>query len=289
VERERAELDAETAIAIKRAQVRREAEILWAEHQLTQARLAIDAQTEIDREQQRRRVAEAIEGPQPASLLRSFEPVEQEIFLPIAAEAEAASRAIAELPAGAADSGAETAPQLEHVPAQVEEAGEIEPHAEHATPLIPSLPDATRAAARWIRPLVPPFVARAIDNTTAPLRTARQVFEEVEEITFALRRTRKVTVDSESSDPGEQPPRSPTSGAAPSGPGRIASSRQHDETHHYRAHPVDSHSSLRLSVKDADGLSLGRADDDRPRELTERDGPREIRPPEGPRQLPPGS
>ena len=69
-----------------------------------------------------------------------------------------------------------------------------------ATPLIPSIPDATKAAARWIRPLVPPFVARVIDNTTQPLRTARQVFEEVEEITFSLKRTRKVTVDSESSD-----------------------------------------------------------------------------------------
>ena len=55
-DRERAELDAETAIAIKRAEVRREAEMLWAEHQLTAARLAIEAQTEIDREQQRRRV-----------------------------------------------------------------------------------------------------------------------------------------------------------------------------------------------------------------------------------------
>ncbi|MDT5349553.1 MAG: hypothetical protein QOH91_2840, partial [Mycobacterium sp.] len=41
VERERAELEADTAIAIKRAEVRREAEIMWAEHQLTQARLAI--------------------------------------------------------------------------------------------------------------------------------------------------------------------------------------------------------------------------------------------------------
>jgi hypothetical protein len=29
------------------------------------------------------------------------------------------------------------------------------------------------------------------------LRTARQVFEEVEEITFALKRTRKITVSSE--------------------------------------------------------------------------------------------
>ena len=36
---------------------------MWAEHQLTQARLAIEAQTEIDREQQRRRVVEALEAP----------------------------------------------------------------------------------------------------------------------------------------------------------------------------------------------------------------------------------
>ncbi|CDO88730.1 hypothetical protein AWC29_10270 [Mycobacterium triplex] len=275
-ERERAELDADTAIAIKRAEVRREAEILWAEHQLTQARLAIEAQTEIDREQQRRRVTEAIEGPQPAASVRTFEPVQEDIYLPIAAEAEAASRAVPELPAAAAVSREETAPEVDNLPAQ------IEPADERAMPSIPSIPDATRAAARWIRPLVPPFVARAIDNTTAPLRTARQVFEEVEEITFALRRTRKVTFDSESSEPSEH--RSSTTDAAPTG--RVASSRTHHETHD---HPqVGRHSSVRLCVKDADGLPLGPADSEHPRELTERDGPRELRPPQGPRQLPPG-
>ncbi len=51
---------------------------------------------------------------------------------------------------------------------------------------------------------MPPFVAKVIDTTTQPLRTARQVFEgvleETEEITFALKRTRKVTVNSEASD-----------------------------------------------------------------------------------------
>ncbi|BCQ09149.1 hypothetical protein JMUB5695_02588 [Mycobacterium heckeshornense] len=36
--------------------------------------------------------------------------------------------------------------------------------------------------------------ARAVDTTTQPLRAARQVFEEVEEITFSLNRTRRVTV-----------------------------------------------------------------------------------------------
>ena len=98
-DRERAELEADTAIAIKRAEVRRTAEIMWAEHQLTQARLAIEAQAEIDREQQRRRVVEAIEGPARAASARTFEPVEEDNYLPIAAEAEAASRAVAELPA----------------------------------------------------------------------------------------------------------------------------------------------------------------------------------------------
>lgn len=288
-ERDRAELDADTAIAIKRAEVRREAEILWAEHQLTQAQLTVEAQTKIDREQQRRRVTEAIEGPQPASSQRTFEPVEEEMYLPIAAEAEAASRAIAELPAGTQDSRAETPPKVENLPAQVQPGGEVEPQDERATPSIPSLPDATRAAARWIRPLVPPFVARVIDNTTAPLRTARQVFEEVEEITFSLKRTRKVTLDSESSDPGEQPPHPSTTGEpAPSRAERIPSAREH---HGHQTQQVDSRderSSSRLSVKDVEGLSLGSVESDRTRELMEREGPRELRSPEGPRELPPG-
>src|SRR5208283_4732097 len=77
-DRERAELEADTAIAVKRAEVRREAEIMWAEHQLTQARLAIEAQAKIDREQQRRRVVEALEAPGDypvqAASARTFEP-----------------------------------------------------------------------------------------------------------------------------------------------------------------------------------------------------------------------
>ncbi|GBG38854.1 DUF4407 domain-containing protein [Mycobacterium montefiorense] len=288
-DRERAELNADTAVAVKQAEIRREAEILWAEHQLTQARLAIEAQTEIDREQQRRRVADAIEAPQTASSQRTFEPVEEDIYLPIAAEAEAASRAIAELPASAKDSEAEAPQEVENLPAQVEQAAEVQVPDERVTPLIPSLPDATRAAARWIRPLVPPFVARAIDNSTAPLRTARQVFEEVEEITFSLRRTRKVTMDSESSDAG-QPSSGPSSTDA-AHPGRIPSSHGQHEARDYPTRQLGRHrgsNPLRLSVKDTDGLELGPADSGRTRELTERKGPRELRSPEGPRQLPPG-
>lgn len=211
------------------------------------------------------------------------------MYLPIAAEAEAASRAIAELPAGAQDSRTAIPPKVQNLPAQVEAGGEVEPQDERATPLIPSLPDATRAAARWIRPLVPPIVARVIDNTTAPLRTARQVFEEVEEITFSLKRSRRVTMNSESSEAGEQPPHpSTTVEQAPSRPERIPSSREH---HGDPTQQVDSRherSSLRLSVKDVDGPSLGSAESDRSRELTEREGPRELRSAQGPRQLPPG-
>ncbi|SPM26964.1 DUF4407 domain-containing protein [Mycobacterium terramassiliense] len=270
-EQERAELEADTAIAIKRAQVRREAEIMWAEHQLTQARLAIEAQTEIDRENQRRRVLEALDPPARTSSRRAFEPAEDDIYLPIAAEAEAASLAIAPLPP------AETAP--ENLPAHVEAPGEVEPrHEERAAPLIPSIPDATKAAARWIRPLVPPFVARVIDNTTAPLRTARQVFEEVEEIRFSLRRTHRVTFDAESTDnSGQSSHQSESSPAA-----RIASSRpQRGPATHER------YSSVRR-VAAGEATTLGPAEDDRNAELVQRDGPRELRSPDGPRQLPPG-
>ena len=267
-ERERAELDADTAIAIKRAEVRREAEIMWAEHQLTQARLAIEAQVEIDRAQQRRRVEETLEDPVRASSRRS-EPMEEDMYLPIAAEAEAASRAVAQLPSGA-------------------ETPDVEPHDERGIPLIASLPDATRAAARWIRPLVPPFVARVIDNTTQPLRTARQVFEEVEEITFSFKRTRKVTVDSESSD--VRPQRQSATAKTTSQPGRIASSRgdQPRESGYPESPSYQGDSSMEQTpVKGVGTRSFGAAEREGRLELMEREGPRRLSAPEGPRQLPP--
>ena len=300
-ERERAELDAETAIAIKRAEVRRAAEIMWAEHQLTQTRLAIEAQAEIDREQQRRRVVEALEGPVRASSQRTFEPLEEDMgdmYLPIAAEAEAASRAVAQLPAGAEQDDVTPAGAPENLPAEREPAGAVEehePHAERGTPLIPSIPDATKAAARWIRPLVPPFVARAIDNTTAPLRSARQVFEEVEEIAFSFKRTRKVTIDSESSEPGDQaPPASPAPDAQTAN--RIESSRgshrsrfDGDPADYGRVGASEEYPTLgQVPPKGMAGLSVGSTGRDGRRELAEREGPRELRAPEGPRQLPPG-
>ncbi|MBE1551111.1 hypothetical protein GGC64_005171 [Mycobacterium sp. OAS707] len=161
---ERAELAADTAIAVKRAEVRTAVETLWAEQQLASARLAVEAQTEIDREQQRRRVMEALDA------------------TPRHTQSERVAEPTPELPVAEAS---------DNLPAVVED--EPKP----GTSLIPTIPDVTKAAARWLRPFVPPIIATAIDTTTKPLRSARQVFEETEEIHFSLRRTHKVSVESE--------------------------------------------------------------------------------------------
>ena len=259
-ERERAELDAETAIAVKRAEVRAAAETMWAEQQLVQARLAVEAQTEIDRAQLRRQVSAALEG-----ATHIDEPVADDIYLPIAAEAEAASVAAIELPDAAAK--ADATEETPNLPATVE------PRDVPDTPSIPTIPDVTKAAARWIRPLVPGFVARAIDTSTHPLRTARQVFEEVEEITFSFRRTHKVTVNTEES-PGHGPSGGSTAFSTSDG--------DHSGAQHIAAQPVTS---KRLSAKHAEHLSLAQRESQPG--LTEREGPREVRASDGPRQLPP--
>jgi hypothetical protein len=256
-ERERAELDAETAIAVKRAEVRAAAETLWAEQQLVQARMAVEAQTEIDRAQLRRRVNAELEGPKHAA-----EEVADDTYLPIAAEAEAASLAAIELP-----DAATTADETPNLPATVETRDVP------ATPSIPTIPDVTKAAARWIRPLVPGFVARAIDTSTHPLRTARQVFEEVEEITFSFRRTHKVTINSEESA-GQ--------GSSGRAAGVGASDGDHSGAQHIAAQRVTPE---RLSAKHGDDLPLAQRESQRG--LTEREGPPEVRAANGPRQLPP--
>jgi hypothetical protein len=260
-ERERAELEAETAIAVKRAEVRAAAETMWAEQQLAQARLAVEAQTEIDRAQLRRRVSAAIEDPTQVA-----EPVPEDIYLPIAAEAEAASRAATELTGAAAKTDVTETPNLPVT---------VEPPDVPATPAIPTIPDVTKAAARWLRPLVPGFVARAIDTSTHPLRTARQVFEEVEEITFALKRTRKITVSSEEGV-GQ--------GASP-GSAAVDSADDSDFAAHRGA--AQSLSSHRLSAEHVDDLPLGPSLREPQRSLPESHGPIEVRAADGPRELPP--
>jgi hypothetical protein len=164
---ERAELQADAAIAVKRAEVRAAVETLWAEQQLASARLAVEAQTEIDREQQRRRVIEATEAP------------------PAHVQSERVVEPTPELPAAESD----------NLPALAEREA-VEPRRDGGS-LIPAIPDVTKAAVRWLRPFVPPIVASAIGTTTKPLRSARQVFEETEEIHFSLKRTHKVSVSSE--------------------------------------------------------------------------------------------
>lgn len=161
---ERAELAADTAIAVKRAEVRAAVETLWAEQEFASAKLAVEAQAQIDREQQRRRVMEALEE-----------------AAPVHAPSERVVEPTPELPATEAS---------DNLPALVEEP-------KPGTSLIPTIPDVAKAATRWLRPFVPPIVAAAIDTTTRPLRSARQVFEETEEIHLSLRRRHKVSVESE--------------------------------------------------------------------------------------------
>lgn len=284
VQRERAELEADTAIAIKRAEIRREAEILWAEHQLTQARLAIEAQREIDREQQRRRVAEALDAPVRASSQRNLAPADDDVYLPIAAAAEAASRTMTPLPSEPpAITPNVPAPAPENLPAPAQPGGEVEHHEQRVPPLIPSIPDVTKVAARWLRPLIPPLVARVVDTTTHPLRSARHVVEEVleetEEITFALRRTRKVRVSTESSDAGPQHP-APTD--TPTGPTPTPQASQRVAGERETALSLPG----RARGDTASG-ALGSADRGNRPALSARTGPPEIGPPDGPRQLPP--
>jgi hypothetical protein len=256
-ERERAELEAETAIAVKRAEVRAAAETMWAEQQLAQARMAVEAQTEIDRVQLRQRVSAALESATPVA--ERIE--EEEMYLPIAAAAEAASRAAT----GLSDTAVETdAIETPNLPATAE-SGEG-----RATPPIPTIPDVTRAAARWIRPLVPGLVARAIDTSTHPLRTARQVLEEVEEITFSLKRTRRVVVDTaETARPGQ------------SGGSAAIRASNDDRFGEQTVTPT------RLSAADVDDLPLTQRDPQPG--LTQRPGPPELHEADGPRQLPPAT
>ncbi|MGW5226237.1 DUF4407 domain-containing protein [Nocardia niigatensis] len=210
---DRVDQAAAIAIAVKQAEVRVETESLRAEQQLTAARLAAHADTAIDRERQRTRIIAAI---------GSFEIGITEPAQRAVAEFDSATRQ--ELPAGSAAGDRKDSTvsqegivtQSPNLPAQLA-SGALAPVPQGGA-LVPAVPVAepankggglelpiigtvpfTDTAARWIRPLVPSFVANAIDTATHPLRTVRQAFEEAEEITFTLRRTRKVTVDSEDS------------------------------------------------------------------------------------------
>ncbi|MBO0853969.1 MAG: DUF4407 domain-containing protein [Nocardia sp.] len=196
-EADRAERAADTAIAVKRAQVRAETGQLHADHELAATRLGLHADTVIDREHQRKRVIAAIGGleiginePQRRAVaefedLAALPPANPEHRDPGETIEETTVSSPRNLPAPltpgtlTSDADAKTGGGLE-------------------LPVIGTVPF-SGTAARWIRPLVPGFVNDAIDRTidtaTAPLRSVRQAFEEAEEITFTVKRTRKVTVD----------------------------------------------------------------------------------------------
>ncbi|MGA6203635.1 DUF4407 domain-containing protein [Nocardia testacea] len=182
--RDRAERAADAAIAEKEARIRADTAAVRLEQQLTAAELAAEADTTIDRERQRTRVIAALGGLEIGVTERDPESV-----------GPAAARNAA-LPPG---SGGADLP----VPLGKEIA--VRPPAGLELPIIGTVPF-TDTAARWIRPLVPGFVGSAIDTAidtaSRPLRTARQVLTEAEEITFTLRRARKVSVDTDIEDAG---------------------------------------------------------------------------------------
>ncbi|WP_344997220.1 DUF4407 domain-containing protein, partial [Tsukamurella soli] len=231
----RADAAAEEAIATANAAARAEVGTMWAEREVEHERIAAAAETEIVREEQRRRLADAVDSPTiefypdtvRVSARRTIRPVDPALdaprrgstlppahaaadtgYLPIAAAAEAASLAATAEPT---DDVKEPVTETRNLPATVaartlaaaparESGGLARPEADAGKPnpfLPPIVDDVARAASRWVRPLVPPIIARAIDTTTHPLRSARHAFEEVEEITFSLRRVRRVTVEDE--------------------------------------------------------------------------------------------
>lgn len=181
--RDRADRAAEVAIAEKEARIRADTAAVKAEQQLTAALLVAEADTTIDRERQRTRVIAALGGLEIGVTERAPEPA----ALP-------PGRDSALLPG--------TEPDAAHpdLPVPLGKEPAVRPPAGLELPIIGSLPF-TDTAARWIRPLVPAFVSSAIDSAidtaSQPLRTARHVLTEAEEITFTLRRARKVTVDSQ--------------------------------------------------------------------------------------------
>ncbi|MFD3705980.1 DUF4407 domain-containing protein [Nocardia sp. NPDC058658] len=212
---DRAQREADAAIAVKRAEVRTETAAMRAEHELTAAQLAIEADTVIDRERQRTRIIAAIGGFE----LGFTEPHRKDDSVSLE------PNTTSQLPAGYAPHALPTGTTGALVPAGQ---APTQPAPAPTTggglelPIIGTVPF-TDTAARWIRPLVPAFVANAFDSATHPMRTARQAFEEVEEVTFTLRRTRKVTVDTQDSASQQQVPAGyqfqpqPTQGFLPPG------------------------------------------------------------------------
>lgn len=264
-ERDRAEQESETAIAVKRAQVRAEAENLWAEQQLAKARLAAEAQTEIDREEQRQRVIAAQGGLPRAESQR----------LPIAESVARELEAAKEKPPVAAA-------KTDNLPATLESA---EPPARRSGPLgiIPaglhvpnSIPDLTNQVTGLVKPFVPSVVSKTIGNVS-PFKSARTLIEEFDEVHFSFTRRRKVSYDEQETVPA------PTGNDQALKPSDQQAALRKITTTRLEAEPIEY---AEMDTSWSTG-SLPAADDSAPRLGRHRSD--ELEPRQGPRELPSGS
>lgn len=257
----RAELEAETAIAVKRAEVRATAEILRAEHQLAAMRTALEADAEINREYHRQRVTDSqtTELPGLAGQVAAFQlsapppsvpsaPSSEPLPLEAAVLADLADPPTVLMPVASLEAAGQSAP-ADNLPVPAQSSG----------PTIPVLPDLGRVAARLLRPLVPPVIAQVVENSTQQLRSAQKVFEEFEEFTFSFRRISRVTMQ----DSEQQPAGAPV--AAPAvAPGQQSGWDVRDRwTTEALPGVIDHHAALAGS----DNPALDRSDD--PRQLPE--------------------
>ncbi|TQC38944.1 DUF4407 domain-containing protein, partial [Rhodococcus sp. WS4] len=273
-ERERAEREADTAIAVKRAQVRAAAEALWAEQQLAATRLAAEAETAIARERQRRRVVAAHGGEltAPSHALRSSgDLTEPTPLAELTAAALTAPSTTEEPPAGPETDDTEI--DSKNLPVPVDTAPVEQRRSgplgvlPAALPLGNPIPDITRAVTGIIRPFVPPILARAVGHTR------RTLVEEFEEVSVSYTRRRTVTVDEQQSP--SAPVGEPTEESVDQSPPTRVTATRIAEPPHGGSRPEWLPGSLEAASDDGDSHTLTAAGR---HALTARKGPRELPP-----------
>jgi len=204
--RRRAERDAGTQVAVRRAQVAAALELRRQDRALAGELL------------------EAEPGPTPVSATDARPVAPRSAELP-AVEAEPVELGEATAPVGPDGPASPAGPaarttELERVrdARPVPAVAEAAPVSRRPLDLLPGpLPTVARTVTGLVRPLVPGPIARVAAAAPNPLRTARTVFREVEEFTFTMRRTRTVSVAEEAEGRIEGP--SSESIAAEVGPG----------------------------------------------------------------------
>ncbi|TSD99187.1 DUF4407 domain-containing protein [Skermania sp. ID1734] len=285
--RTRAELDADTAIAIKRAEVRVEAETLWADQKLASARYAIEAQTTIDRENERQRAI----GAAPGIRHRTSDPLRLDRSEPAVGFDEPVVEAEVEDPPIARDVAAATGlndsapsqPESRNLPVPAKSA-EVAPRRGGPLGVLPAamqvsnpLPDLTKAVGGFVRPFVPPVISKTFERGNNTVRTARSVIEEFDEVRFSFTRRRKVVEEHKVDEPAR--PQEPLAPADPAELGRswIDSTRVETPQYHHQINRSWSSDPIDAPFEDLTPGLIGRVGEP---ELTEA---------KGPRQLPPGN